>query len=179
MNIRRTLTQAHVAVGAIIERGGNILLVREYCPDHPDHGKWHFPAGWVELGEDPFKSVVREIKEETGYEFVPTYILGVYSMVRKELEGAFEHTGGYREKEGYPHGFRIVFFGEIKGEQEKFMEDEISETRWWSPEEIYAMDDATLRDRDVKQMVRDYFIGKRYPLELLTHTVREAHEDLV
>lgn len=172
--MRRVLTQAHVAAGALIEREGKILLVQEYCPDHPDHGKWHFPAGWVELGEDPFESVVREIKEETGYVFEPTHILGVYSMVRKELEGVFEHTGGYRTKEGFPHGFRIVFLGEIKGEQGKFAEDEISQTRWCDPDEIYAMDDATLRDRDVKQMVKDYFVGKRYPLELLTHTVRES-----
>jgi len=69
---------------------------------------------------------------------------------------------------------RVVFLGEIHGEQGKPIEDEISETRWWSPEEIEAMDDGTLRDRDVKKMVRDYFAGKKYPLELLTHTMRES-----
>ena len=173
MDARRVLTQAHVAAGAIIEREGKILLVREYAPDHPDHAKWHIPCGWVELGEDPFECVVKEVREEAGYAFTPKHILGVYSMVRKELEGAFENTGGYRQKEGYPHGFRIVFLGEIQGDQGAFLENEISETRWFKPEEIEAMDDATLRDRDVKKMVKDYFDGKKYPLELLTHTVRD------
>lgn len=173
MNAKRVITQPHVAVGALIERGGKILLVHEYAPDHPDHEKWHIPAGWVELGEDPLESVIREVQEETGYAFIPTNILGVYSMVRKELEGAFEDVGGYRTREGYPHGFRFIYCGDIQGEQGKFMEDEISETRWFSPEEIEAMDDATLRDRDVKIMVRDYFAGKRFRLSVVTHTVRE------
>ncbi len=173
MNIHRVLTQPHVAVGAILERDNKILLVHEYAPDHPDHEKWHVPAGWVELGENPLEAIIREVKEETGYAFTPTHILGLYSMVRKELSGAFADVGGYHQKEGYPHGLRIMYVGELQGEQGAFMEDEISETQWYSPEEIYAMDDAALRDRDVKQMVKDYFTGKRYPLELLTHTVRE------
>ncbi len=87
MNVRRVLTQVHCAVGALIGQGGKVLLVREYCPDHPDHGKWHFPAGWLELGENPFEAVVREVKEETGYVFVPTDILGLYSMDRRDLIG--------------------------------------------------------------------------------------------
>lgn len=132
MSLKRILTQCHVAAGAIIEREGQILLVHEYCPNHPDHEKWHIPAGWVELGEDPIDGIIREVREEAGYLFTPTSILGVYSMVRKELDGAFEHVG-YRTREGYPHGFRIIYCGEIQGEQGKFMEDEISETRGFRP----------------------------------------------
>lgn len=173
MDARRQLNYPHVAIGALIERGGKILLVHEYAPDHPDHEKWQIPAGWAELGEDSINGIIREVQEEAGYEFVPNSILGVYSMVRKELDGAFEYVGGYRTREGYPHGFRFIYLGEIHGEQGKFMEDEISETQWFTPEEIEAMDDATLRDRDVKIMVKDYFAGKRFPLSVVTHTVRE------
>ncbi len=169
MKIERVYTQAHAAVGAILERDGKILLVHEYCPGHPDHEKWHFPAGWVELGENPFESVVREIKEETGYDFTPTAILGVYSMVRKDTTGKMKD-----DPSSYVHGFRIVFLGEINGEQSKLTEGDISDTQWYAPEEIEAMDDMVLRDRDVKKMVRDYFAGKKYPLELLVHTVRES-----
>ncbi|MDP2629912.1 MAG: NUDIX domain-containing protein [Candidatus Uhrbacteria bacterium] len=169
MKIERVYTQAHAAVGAILERDGKILLVHEYCLGHPDHEKWHFPAGWVELGENPFETVVREIKEEAGYDFTPTAILGVYSMVRKDTLGKMKD-----HPSSYVHGFRIVFLGEIKGEQGKLMEEEISGTKWYTREEIEAMDDTVLRDRDVKQMVGDYFAGKKYPLELLVHTVRES-----
>lgn len=167
MKIERVYTQVHGAVGAILERDGKILLVREYCPGHPDHEKWHFPAGWVELGENPFESVIREIKEETGYDLVPSAILGVYSMVRMDTLGKLRGN-----ENAYVHGFRIVFVGTISQDAIKPI-SEISETHWYDPKEIYAMDDEILRDRDVKQMVEDYFAGKRYPLELLTHTVRE------
>jgi hypothetical protein len=29
-----------------------------------------------------------------------------------------------------------------------------------------------LRDLDIKQMVKDYFSGNKYPLDLLTHTIQ-------
>lgn len=167
MKMDRVYTQAHAAVGAILFRDGKILLVEENCPGHPDHGKWHFPAGWVELGENPFDSVVREVKEETGYDFTPSALLGVYSMVRKDTMGKL-----HGDPSAYVHGFRIVFIGTIS-DTATLPIDEISQTRWYLPEEITAMDDETLRDRDVKTMVRNYLAGKKYPLELLIHTVRE------
>ena len=88
-------------------------------------------------------------------------------MVRKDTIGKMKG-----DPNGFVHGFRIVFLGHIRGEQGKLMEDEITETHWFTPEEIYAMDDSTLRDRDVKIMVRDYFAGKRFSLDVVTHTVR-------
>jgi 8-oxo-dGTP pyrophosphatase MutT (NUDIX family) len=167
MKLERVYTQAHVAVGAILERDGMILFVHENCPGHPDHGKWHFPAGWVELGEDPFECVVKEVKEETGYDFTSRSIIGVYSMVRKDTTGKMP-----KDPNAFVHGFRIVFRGDISRDAIKPI-SEISETRWFTPDDIDAMDDDTLRDRDVKTMVKDYFAGKKYPLDLLIHTVRE------
>jgi len=38
---------------------------------------------------------------------------------------------------------------------------------------IERMGRDTLRDPDIKKMVKDYFDGKRYPLELITHTMNE------
>ena len=69
------------------------------------------------------------------------------------------------------HAIKIIFVGEILGEQGEFMKDEIAETKWFTPEEIENMGPETLRDVDIKQMVKDYFAGKRYPLDMITHTV--------
>jgi ADP-ribose pyrophosphatase YjhB (NUDIX family) len=48
----------------LAEREGKLLFVlRRY---DPGKGKWCLPAGFVEAGEQPFDSAVREVAEETG-----------------------------------------------------------------------------------------------------------------
>ena len=126
-------------------------------------GKWNQPAGWIEVGEDPIFSVKKEVKEETGFDFTPTHLLGIYSLVKTvTAEGPEDH-----------HGIKLIFIGKISGKEEGRDLEEISEIKWFSPEEIYAMDRNTLRDLDIKQEVKDYLAGKRYSLDLLTHTVQE------
>lgn len=57
------LTPAPVTC-VVVERGGAILLVRRKYP--PREGHWCLPAGFVEVGESPSESAVREVREETG-----------------------------------------------------------------------------------------------------------------
>ena len=159
---QRVFTQTFGVVGAILEKNDKILLVREEAKNHPDHGKWSHPAGWIEVGEDPIEGVKREVKEESGYDFNPKYILGIYSLVRRNIEKEFGRT---------PHPIKIIFIGNISGDPQK-LHDDVSETKWFLPEDIESMDQKTLRDVDIKQMVKDYFSGKHYPLELLQHTVQ-------
>lgn len=159
----RVFTQTFCGAGALIERAGKILLVREHHPGHPDDGKWNQPAGWVDVGEDPLLAAVREVREETGLILTPTHLLGVYSLARKDITGP----------RGTPHVFKLIFLGSISGPVGKPAGDEISAIRWFTSAEIYAMDGKTLRDRDIKDEVRDYLAGKRYPLGLITHTVQE------
>ncbi|PIQ68875.1 MAG: hypothetical protein COV91_01870 [Candidatus Taylorbacteria bacterium CG11_big_fil_rev_8_21_14_0_20_46_11] len=65
---KRVFTQVFGVVGAILEKEGKFLLVRENNPPHPDHGKWNQPAGWVDVGENPITAVSREVREETGFD---------------------------------------------------------------------------------------------------------------
>lgn len=156
----RVFTQTFGVVGAIIEKDGKILFVKE--AKKQAIGKWSHPAGWIDVGENPIDAVKREVEEETGFQFTPTDILGVYSLVKVKQEGI--HTS---------HPIKIIFLGEISDEKVRELEDDVSETKWFTPEEIENMDKATLRDLDIKKMVKDYFSGKKYPLELLTHTLVE------
>lgn len=55
-----------VAVAAIAERGHQVLLVRR--ANDPFRGLWTLPAGFVDAGEDPQATIVRECREETGLE---------------------------------------------------------------------------------------------------------------
>ncbi len=160
----RVFTQTFVAVGAIIEKDGKILLVKEASGN--DKGKWSQPAGWVDPGENALAAVKREVKEEAGVDFEPNAILGIYSIVRKRLED--------KVPVGVPHAFKIMYLGTIKGDLSTSYGD-TTEAKWFTPEEISSMNPDILRDEDIKQEVADYFAGKKYPLDLIHHTVQEKY----
>ena len=160
----RVYTQTFGVVGAIIERDGKFLLVKENQPGHPDNGKWNQPAGWIDVGENPLDSVAREVKEETGYDFTPTHLLSVSSLVRKDQTAHFGAT---------PHALKLLFVGTLSEKPTSRVEEDISEIRWFLPAEIEAMDSKTLRDVDIKWLVKDYLAGARYPLALLHHAIAE------
>lgn len=52
------------AAGAIVEKNGEILLVKRKYPPYIDD--WCLPAGFMEYNESPEQCCVRELKEETG-----------------------------------------------------------------------------------------------------------------
>ncbi len=156
---QRVFSQAFVVVGAIIEKDGKILLVKENMKG-PDNFKWNQPAGWVDVGENPINAVIREVKEETGLDFTPTALLGIYSLVRNDITS----------ERGTPHALKLIFKGTVGGKP-KEPNEEIAELQWFSLEEIDSMDNKTLRDLDIKQEAKNYFAGKAYPLEVIRHTM--------
>ncbi|ABL98574.1 8-oxo-dGTP diphosphatase MutT [Shewanella amazonensis] len=56
--------RVHVAVG-IIKQGSHILLAKRHGHLHQG-GKWEFPGGKVEAGENTSEALKRELKEEVG-----------------------------------------------------------------------------------------------------------------
>jgi ADP-ribose pyrophosphatase YjhB (NUDIX family) len=57
-------TDPKVGVGVLVVRDGRLLLVRRTM--NPGRGKWSVPAGYLDHGEDPRETAVREMREETG-----------------------------------------------------------------------------------------------------------------
>jgi ADP-ribose pyrophosphatase YjhB (NUDIX family) len=83
----------HIAASTVIDDGnGNILWVKRR-----DNGRWNLPHGGNNRSEPPWKTAVREAKEETGLDVRLTDLSGVYVRPEKE-EMVFvfsaEKTGG-------------------------------------------------------------------------------------
>lgn len=56
------------AAYGILRRPNAVLMVRIGPSSKDDQGRWMLPGGKVEHGEHPRETVVREFKEETGYD---------------------------------------------------------------------------------------------------------------
>lgn len=63
-----------LAAYGVITDGDRVLLAKLR---HPDAGTWTLPGGGVEFDETVEQAVVREIREETGYEAQAGALLGV------------------------------------------------------------------------------------------------------
>jgi ADP-ribose pyrophosphatase YjhB (NUDIX family) len=88
-----------VDVRAVIFYNGSILLVRERSD-----GRWTLPGGWADVCEAPSECVMREAKEETGYDVRATKLLAVYDRSRHPHEPPFPF-----------HVYKMFFLCEIVG----------------------------------------------------------------
>ena len=97
-----------VDVRAFILDGHRALLVREDA----DEGRWTLPGGWADVNESPAESVVREVREESGYLVKPVRLLAVFD----------------REKQGHVppfpyHVYKLFFHCEIVGGEPRKTEE--------------------------------------------------------
>ncbi|WP_420628694.1 NUDIX hydrolase [Candidatus Leptofilum sp.] len=69
-------TDPKVGVGVFVVHEGKILLVRRTM--YPAIGKWSIPAGFLDAGENPEETAVREALEETNLHVAIEELVGVY-----------------------------------------------------------------------------------------------------
>jgi 8-oxo-dGTP diphosphatase len=73
-------------VGVVFNEKGQVLLVEHvFHPRHP----WGLPGGWVERGESPEKTVIREFEEELSLEIEVGPVLLVDTPARHHLDVAY------------------------------------------------------------------------------------------
>jgi ADP-ribose pyrophosphatase YjhB (NUDIX family) len=140
-----------VTVAAVIERGGQFLLVEE-----EDAGRivYNQPAGHLELNESLVEGCAREVLEESAWHFKPRELVGIYRW-RKPDAGA-----------GVTY-LRFAFCGELGGhEAGRKLDSGIVRAAWLRPEEIRASRERH-RSPLVLRCVEDYLAGRRYPLDIL------------
>lgn len=85
-----------LAAAAMVEIDNQLLLVRRAI--QPAYGKWSFPSGYVNRGEQVERAVEREVREETGLEVRADWLVGLYSEPEKTVVLAVYNanvTGGH------------------------------------------------------------------------------------
>lgn len=143
----------HVTVAAIVERHidgkTRYLMVRE----ETRHGiKINQPAGHWEAHETIIEGAQREVLEESGYEFTPTALLGVYVSDRWDKDITY---------------LRFTFIGTVGDAPVRTELDEgILAAEWLTFDEIMAHEDIH-RNQIVAQCLRDYLAGQRMDISLL------------
>lgn len=85
MNMEKSKEQLLVCA-AIIEKNGKFLITQRPNDGRSNGGRWEFPGGTVDFGEDPRACLKREIFEELGVDVVVGEILDCSSNVYHKLE---------------------------------------------------------------------------------------------
>lgn len=70
--------QGITAQKAVLRQGDKYLILLRAETEKAFPGVWDFPGGKLEQGEDPYKSVEREVLEETGLRIKATSVLAKF-----------------------------------------------------------------------------------------------------
>ena len=141
----------YVTVAAVVEYSHRFLMVAETIAGRRVINQ---PAGHLEPGESLLEAVIRETLEETGYQFRPQYVIGVYQWCPDQ--GANDQAF-----------LRFAFTGEIGAEPvDARLSSEIDEVLWVGAGDLLKRADEH-RSPLVRLCVDDYLAGRRYPLSIL------------
>jgi 8-oxo-dGTP pyrophosphatase MutT (NUDIX family) len=145
-----------LTVAAIAEREGRFLCVQERAARRVVLNQ---PAGHLESGESLIDAVVRETREETGHDFTPEAVTGLYLW-----QGPAGRTF-----------LRVAFAGSVGERVEGSKLDRaIIRTLWLQRAELERRA-GELRSPLVLLCIEDYLRGVRYPLDMLKHVTLEGH----
>lgn len=144
-----------IRVGAIVERGGAVLLVRHQKPDRAPY--WVLPGGRLEPGETIPECAVRELAEETGLTARFSEVLYVSEFMREDRHTVDVTVRATAAPEGEA---RLGSDPEV----EEGSEPTLKELRWVEIPDLQDIEllPAWIRDRIVEDAGRGWRTGKIY-----------------
>jgi 8-oxo-dGTP pyrophosphatase MutT (NUDIX family) len=138
-----------VTVAAVVERDGRFLLIEEQTSTGL---RLNQPAGHLEPNESIVDAVIRETREETTYDFLPTELIGIYRWSKQGDDLSY---------------LRFAFTGNL-GEHhpEQPLDSGILRTVWLTRNEVLG---TAQRHRSplVIRCIDDYLAGKRFAIDSL------------
>lgn len=148
----REVWKPSITVAAVVEQEGRFLLVEEETPTGICINQ---PAGHLELSESLQQAVVREMLEETAYDFYPEAVVGSY-LLNYQFSNRADMTY-----------LRFTFTGKIGSLHDQPLDKDILRTVWMTRDEILACKERH-RSVLVMQSIDDYLKGQRVPLSFLS-----------
>lgn len=115
--------EIHFSAGAVIKKDGKYLLVERNVPPSGFAG----PAGHIDEGEYEIQAVIREVKEETGLDFLNPKLL-----FEEQLDWNWCSKGI-----GLHHWY--LFSGEVSGDIQE-NERETKSIGWYSEDQIRTLE---------------------------------------
>lgn len=141
----------HIVAGVVIYNEGKFLLIQE--AQVKCRGQWNFPAGHADIGETVFEAARREAKEEIGCD---TELTGICQI------------GNYL----WPNdsAVTILFTANLLSNDIHPLEGEILDVKWFTWEEIHAMEDQ-IRTPNLILGAVDAVVNKQVmPLDIIAVT---------
>ncbi|MDF7822961.1 NUDIX hydrolase N-terminal domain-containing protein [Pontiellaceae bacterium B12227] len=108
-----------VDVRGAVFQGSEVLLCREQSD-----GKWSLPGGWADVNDPPSTAVIRELREETGYEVCCT-----------KLAAVLDRDLHYNEDQRPYHSYKLMFLCGITGTAGG-LDHDIEEARFFPLDEL-------------------------------------------
>ncbi|MBI3023380.1 MAG: NUDIX hydrolase [Thaumarchaeota archaeon] len=132
-----------VGVGALIHKGGKILLIKRRF--EPNKGRWSLPGGLVERGEKVEEAALREVKEELGIGVTLERLIDIANEIIPDGKGRVKY-----------HYVLIDFLARPKVGRIR-LNKESSSYRWFEPETIEKLNTS----RNTRAIVRKYSRERR------------------
>lgn len=132
-----------------------VLMIKENKPTSVN--KWNFLGGRIEYGEDILYSARREVKEETGFDVNLIATTGVYNFISSTNNQVI----------------LFHFIGEVTGGSLNLEEDEISDSKWITVNDLVTFESKGLREPNVIKQITDSLLKENL------HSISVYNEQLI
>jgi ADP-ribose pyrophosphatase YjhB (NUDIX family) len=126
-----------VDLRACVVHDDRVLLVRERSD-----GKWTLPGGWADQNESPMEGIVREVREESGYDIKIEHLYAVRDRDRHEYVPRYPVSV-----------YKLFFTASLSGGAPQ-TSTEVSEIEFFDANDLPPVSESRVLVRDVSDGVR-------------------------